>query len=156
MAEAVHISKKSNDGGSNHAVGLGDLRVMIVQEAPNAWYAQGIEIDYIAQGESLEAAKKSFERGLELTITEHLRAYGNIEKLLQPAPQDVWAEFFKSDGGRFKYSQVSKHKLNIAHDETVLVATTKPAKKASRKPAKKPSKQPLLPFDQITYLAQCA
>ena len=83
------IHKSKDDG---HLVGIGDLRVMLVHEN-GSWFAQGMEIDYSSQGETVEEAKDNFARGLKLTIREHLKKYGGIDRLLAPAPADVWKEF---------------------------------------------------------------
>ena len=157
MADAIQVSKNTKDGGSKHAVGLGSLRVMIVSEAPNVWYAQGLEIDYIAQGTSLEAAQAAFEKGLTATISEVLTLFGDIQKLLKPAPPETWAEFFKqSDSGRFSFSQISTHELNKEFADRVFVATTKSKSKSKSKTRAARLGQPILPFDQISYLAESA
>ncbi len=94
-------------------IGIGNLRVMITND-DGSWFAQGLEIDYAAEGGSLVEVKNNFERGLGLTIHEHLNLYGTIEKLLQPAPKDTWVELVKA--AKMKkiysviYSQLSIHK----------------------------------------------
>ncbi len=95
--------------GTTNIVGIGNLRVMITSE-PGSCFAQGVEIDYASSGSSLEDVKKRFQDGLELTITEHLRIFGNIEKLLKPAPQDVWSELVKTKNF-VRFSQISKHEI---------------------------------------------
>lgn len=158
MANAVHIAKKAKDGGSTHAVGLGDLRVMILQDG-DVWYAQGLEIDYVAQGSTQALAQRSFERGLELTVLEHLKLFGNIQKLLKPAQPETWVEFFQhATSEQYKFSTFQTHALKENFGETMLIASTdKPkAKPRSKAEAKKPQrKQSVLPFDRIAYLA-CA
>lgn len=143
MADAVQISKNHADG-STHAVGFGDLRVMILEE-DGIWYAQGMEVDYIAEGSSLEAAQKAFEEGLALTIAANLKHCGNIEDLLQPASAEVWAEFYQQDSGRYLYSTVSTHVIDQQFEEVLMVATTN----AQAKPAAVTR----LPFNRINYLA---
>jgi hypothetical protein len=107
LATAFH--GKTADGAD--VVGIGNLRVMITND-DGSWFAQGLEIDYAAQGESLDDAKRRFEQGLAATITEHLRVYGTIERLLQPAPREVWQEFLgPSAMVRAGYSQLSFHKF---------------------------------------------
>ena len=163
MANAVHIAKKAKGGGSTHAVGLGDLRVMILQDG-DVWYAQGLEIDYLAQGSSQALAQKSFERGLELTVLEHLKLFGNIHKLLKPAQPETWKEFFQhATSEQCKFSTFQTHALKVNFGETMLIASTdRPkAKPGSRAKGKEvvaknpPRKQSVLPFDRIAYLA-CA
>jgi len=160
MTDAVHISNNTKDGGSSHAVGLGDLRVMILSEGENVWYAQGLEVDYLAQGTSQEEVKRAFEVGLQATISEHLKLFGNISKLLQIAPQEVWDEFYAhGPSGQYRFTQVSTHKLNVPATPGVSMATTVARKKPRKKvvPVVKPAAlQPMLPFTQIQYLAECA
>jgi hypothetical protein len=101
---------KANDG--RDVVGIGNLRVIIVQD-DDVWFAQGLEIDYAAQGSSVSNVKKKFERGLCATIHENLKAYGNIEKMLRAAPPDVWQEMLYTSTRKVKeYSQVSFHDLS--------------------------------------------
>lgn len=120
MANAVQISKKSKGGGSTHAVGLGDLRVLLVQEG-DVWYAQGLEIDYVAQGASLEGAQSAFERGLALTIREHLKLFGDIQRLLTPAPRAVWDEFFQhGEAGQYRFTTFTKHALSVSTEDVFL------------------------------------
>lgn len=103
-ATAMHVSHEGN-----HLVGIGNLRVVIVQDE-SSWFAQGLEIDYAAQGESLDQVKKSFEDGLCWTIHEHLRVYGNIEQFLKPAPPEVWKEMLYDQLANVNhYSQFSWH-----------------------------------------------
>ena len=83
--------------GIHHLVGIGDLRVVIVPDG-DFWFAQGLEIDYAAQGESVKDAKRQFSDGLYATIEEHLQIYGNIENLLNVSPTEVWKEAWLSAG----------------------------------------------------------
>ena len=96
--------------GDTHVVGIGNLRVAIETDG-KSWTAQGLEIDYIAQGIDMEDAKKQFEDGLACTIHQHLRIYGNIDKLLSPAPRDVWKEVLNPKAIRARYSQISVHEV---------------------------------------------
>lgn len=102
-ARAITVS--TLDG---HVVGIGNLRVAIESDG-KSWTAQGLEIDYIAQGDSLEDAKSQFEDGLSCTIDQHLRIYGNIDRLLSPAPREVWREVLNPQAIRTRFSQVSIH-----------------------------------------------
>ena len=107
---ATAFHGKGNDGSA--IVGIGNLRVVIVQEGKE-WFAQSLEIDYAAQGSSLARVKKAFEKGLAATVHEHLRVYGTIEKLLKPAPPEVWKDMLFGvavTGKHFKrFSQISLH-----------------------------------------------
>jgi len=97
--------------GSHHVVGIGDLRVVLVPDG-EAWFAQGLEIDYAVQGTSEEDVKRNFEYGLEATINQHLLIHGTIEGLLRVAPPEVWKEFLGDPVGKKKiYSQITSHVL---------------------------------------------
>ena len=89
-------------------VGVGNIRVVIVKDE-DQWFAQGLEIDYAAQGVSVEDAQKEFEEGFYATIHEHLRVYGSIERILKVAPSEVWRNMLFGSGKRFIFSQVSLH-----------------------------------------------
>ena len=103
----------TTDPGSNiHQVHIGDLRVMLVHE-DGSWFAQGLEIDYSAQGRTLDEAKENFARGLKMTVHEHLRTYGGIDRLLFSAPPDVWNEFATGLAvKRLTFNQTSVHDLS--------------------------------------------
>ena len=120
---AVHACDPAN---KLHGVGIWDLRVFIVPDG-KFWFAQGLEIDLAAQGESVEDARKNFEVGLESSIDLHLRMYENIEGLLKLAPSEVWQEALQNRRHINVYSQVSLHDLG-KHSAMAL------------------------PFDNITYL----
>lgn len=104
-AVAIHLEHKD---GVHHVVGLGNIRVLLLPDGP-AWFAQGLEIDYAAQGETLPEAKKEFEDGLEALIQEHLRVYGHINNLLTVAPNEVWNLANDPNAQLQRYSQVTHH-----------------------------------------------
>jgi hypothetical protein len=107
-ASAVAFHGETNDG--TNVVGIGNLRVVILED-DGTWFAQGLEIDYAAQGDSLEGVKKNFEEGLCATIHLHLKTYSTIERLLKSAPSSVWKEMLYSElSGLQRYSQVSFHR----------------------------------------------
>lgn len=107
--QAVHDRNPCNDGA--HLVGIGNLRVMLFND-DGSWFAQGLEVDYFAQGSSLDEAKKHFENGLCATLGEHLRVYGSIERMLRVAPQEAWDEFYKPKHST--YTHVSMHLPQLA------------------------------------------
>ena len=72
-----------------------DLRVLVMPDGGN-WFAQGLEIDYAASGESREDVKRRFESGLAATVDEHLKIYGNIKGILKAAPGEIWDELYPS------------------------------------------------------------
>ena len=98
--------------GDDHVVGIGNLRVLITRDG-SAWSAQGLEIDYAAQGDSVEEAKERFADGLRATVREHLRICGTLEPLLQVAPSEFWREFFELAlrNERKRFSQISVHRI---------------------------------------------
>ncbi len=103
---AIHVKD-----GNYHVVGIGNLRVVLVQEG-NAWFAQGLDIDYAAEGESLDTVKSAFEAGFCCTIHEHLRVYGKIDKFLNPAPAEVWKEMlYDGVADLNRYLQLSVHEI---------------------------------------------
>ena len=103
---AVHAITEHGE----HIVGIGDLRVVLTQEG-NYWYAQGLEIDYVAQGPSIDAAKENFETGLASTLHENLQIHGTIEPLLVPAPVEVWKERFNPGSSAKRYTHISVHRI---------------------------------------------
>lgn len=60
------------------------------------WYAQGLDVDFAASGESLEDVQRRFSRGLHSTIEAHLYKYGDASRL-QRTPRSVWKRFFDDD-----------------------------------------------------------
>ncbi len=108
-----------------HAVWFDTLRVLITKE-DGCWLAQGLEIDYAVDGDSLVDVKRRFEDGLTMTIVSNLRVYDSIKPLLQVAPQDVWDKWNDAKNAlrRFEHSQI--------------IVT--------------PQKQTELPFDGIAWL----
>lgn len=101
-ATAIHATYDDT-----HFVGIGNLKVVICPD-DNGWFAQGLEIDYSAGGSTIPQVKKNFEKGLKGTIDLHIKVHGNIEKLLVPAPPEIWKEFYWS-GKQFRFTQVSLH-----------------------------------------------
>jgi len=109
QAMAVHATHKD---GVHHLVGFGNIRVVIVPDGAS-FFAQGLEIDYAAQGSSIEEVKKHFEIGLEATIQQHLKIYGNIKSLLQPAPPAIWQELVPEKTALHnRYWHVSEHTID--------------------------------------------
>lgn len=93
-AVAVHVKV-----GAAHAVAIGDLRVMIVRDDDDSWFARGLEIDFAEQGTSLEDVQERFEKSLTETIREHLNVRGNIRELLRFAPSEVLQEYYDAAAG---------------------------------------------------------
>jgi hypothetical protein len=113
-AKAVHLS---NQDEALHLVGLGNIRVVIIPDE-DAWFAQGLEIDYGAQGASIEEAQANFQAGLTATIEQHLKMFGTIEKILRAAPPKVLVHLLLDKSATYhKFSQVTFHEVNqiLAH-----------------------------------------
>lgn len=105
---AMHASTRTKDG-SAHVVGIRNLQVVITAR-DGCWFAQGLEIDYAAEGRSLDDVKRVFEEGLAMTINANLKRFGNIKHLLKrAAPPAAW----RVAEGRIhrRYSQVSAHRF---------------------------------------------
>jgi hypothetical protein len=113
--EAIHVHGQTEDG-SMHVVGIGNLRVIITND-DGSWFAQGLEIDYATEGATLEAVKHNFVEGLYSTVQQHLQIYGDIKQWLQPAPLEVWQEFFTAASEnkftRQRLTTISIHQLPI-------------------------------------------
>jgi hypothetical protein len=110
-AMAIHGSQ-----GTDHVVGIGNLRVIVCEEN-GIWFAQGLEINYAADGTSLNAVKRNFEHGLSTTIGLHLQAFDSIDNLLVPAPAHIWKELTEVKR-HFRFSQVSVHEFDAEDADT--------------------------------------
>ena len=93
-------------------VRLGNIRVLLIPE-DGGWFAQGLEIDYAAQGDTIRGAKKEFEDGLEAAVDAHLKKNGTVTALLHPAPFEVWKQVNDPTVRVRLYSQVTKHHVII-------------------------------------------
>lgn len=101
------------------------LRVLITKD-DGSWLAQGLDVDYAIDGESVADVKKRFGDGLAMTIESNLRVHGSIGPLLRVAPQEVFDQWYDA-------------KNTLRRFEHMAVIVT-------------PQKQSALPFDQIVYL----
>jgi len=106
---AVHAKHKD---GIHHLVGFGNIRVLLMPER-GGWFAQGLEIDYAAQGDTIRAAKKEFEDGLEAAVDAHLKKNGTVTALLNPAPFEIWKQIIDPSVRVRLYSQVTKHHVIV-------------------------------------------
>ncbi len=119
MPEDTPTAIHGDLGDGDHIVGIGNIRVILFKEEPY-WYAQGLEIDYLSQGDTMEAAKDSFEKGLTYTIHENLKLHGTVDPVLKVAPQEMWSQILQPSVLSHKYTQVSFH-LNIEEPRPVLL-----------------------------------
>ena len=104
VTASVHA--QSEDG--THLVGVGNLRVVLVDDG-DSWFAQGLEIDYFAQGDSVEDVQSRFEDGLAATIREHLKLHNSIKGILRVAPESVWGQFFSQQHVQKLHSQLTEY-----------------------------------------------
>lgn len=98
------------DGKGHTAVGIGNLRVLIIQDE-DCWYAQGIEIDYGAQGDTPAEAKSHFEAGLFGTIDLNIKTYGSLDPILKFASDSILKEASKNRSSIYLYAQISAHEI---------------------------------------------
>jgi hypothetical protein len=82
-AKAMHLQH-----GKHEAIAIWNLSVLIVPDE-NSWFAQGLEVNYGAQGNTPEEAQENFQRGLLATIRQHLRVHGDITRILKFAPSQI-------------------------------------------------------------------
>jgi hypothetical protein len=111
MTKAVHTKARFTKGRVD-IVAIGDLHVLLVPDG-DSWIAQGIEIDYIAQGDTPEQAKEYFEHGFTKTIALYLKDDGDITGFLRWAPPEVIAE----------YNQVTKEESKQSFAALVVTAS---------------------------------
>lgn len=69
---------------------------VLLNKEEGGWFAQGLELDYAACGETLEEVQYNFINGLSLTVGEYIKMHGSIEKFLKPAPTEVWESYYKT------------------------------------------------------------
>ena len=106
-AKAHAVGHARNADGTAHVVVINNLQVLIT-ERDGCYFAQGLEIDYAAEGRDVDDVRRAFEYGLAQTINAHLRQFGSIERLQRSAPPDVLETMNKSTI-RNRFCQVSAH-----------------------------------------------
>jgi hypothetical protein len=109
-------------GATLYGVGIWNLHVLVTND-DGSWFAQAAEIDYAAEGDSLNDVKQRFEEGLCATIHQHLKVYGHLDHMIQPAPREVWQELLKATAPTMQqeYSQVSFHLLRFTQVEYTIL-----------------------------------
>lgn len=93
---------------------VGSLNVFVSHEQ-NQWFAQGIEIDYAACGDSLEDVQTWFEAGLKKTIHAHLARFESIDRLLKSAPESEYQELTEAEP--FTFWLVTFHRASDWKEE---------------------------------------
>lgn len=61
-----------------------------------SWFAQGLDVDYAAQGDSPEEALHNFVRGLHLTINIYRREMLDLGRLLEASPQEAFDSLLRA------------------------------------------------------------
>jgi len=83
------------DGEMTASVGIA-LQVILAEQEKNAWVAQGIEIDYAAEGETAAEAKMHFEQGLCATVLAHMIQQKPLGGFMAGAPPHDWTHLLKT------------------------------------------------------------
>ncbi len=81
--------------GESHAVAA-ELRVLVMPSADGGFFAQGLEVDYVATGATEAEARDRFALGFVATIQSYLRRGGDLTALFAKArtpPEYVQAYF---------------------------------------------------------------
>lgn len=110
MANRQAAALQGGPGAGEPNVGIGNLRVVLLREE-GAWYAQGLEIDCVAQGLTIDEAKANFEVGLRATIRENQTIHGTIRPVLVPAPREVWMDLLDAEARPRRFSSLSTHPI---------------------------------------------
>jgi len=79
--------------------GTHDVEVAIrvwVYEQGGAWVAQGLDVNYVAAGESAEDAAERFAKGFMETVAAYLQEFNSIEEFVKPAPREVFQAFLNT------------------------------------------------------------
>ncbi len=70
---------------------------VLLEHKHDAWFARSFEIDYFAEGATLEEAEANFISGLGYTIARNFQIHGNADRVFQrQAPGDLWLKRFES------------------------------------------------------------
>lgn len=86
------------EDGNVHAVAT-SLRVLISPADAGGFVAQGLEIDYVATGETVEEVQDHFARGLLRTIEGLIRRNRPLSALFKSrTPPEAWQAFMNSQG----------------------------------------------------------
>lgn len=82
--------------GSRHAI-VAQLRVLIAPSVDGGYYAQGLEIDYVSTGKTIEEVKNNFTRGLLLTVESYIRRNRSLMALFSKShtPPEAWQAWFE-------------------------------------------------------------
>ena len=106
MTPPVAVQASSDSG--DHVVGIGNIRVLITRDG-NFWFAQGVEIDCFAQGDTPEEAMKNFGLGFAVTVGMYLEHHESIGPMLKWAPMEVYKPLM--EGSQYRFTHVSLHEI---------------------------------------------
>lgn len=107
QAKYIH-AKASDERVDTHFIAVWNLRVWVREE--DGWFfAQGLEVDYAAQGSTRDEVMQLFKDGFAATIDDHLRVYGTIEEFLRPVSAQVMMDFNARMGDAKPLCSVSIH-----------------------------------------------
>lgn len=85
--------------GDRHAVAA-SLRVLISPADAGGFVAQGLDIDYVATGETVEEVKQRFAEGLIRTIESLIRRKRSLSALFKSkTPQEAWQAYIDRGEG---------------------------------------------------------
>lgn len=113
---ALHLEHEDK---KHHAVVIWNLSVLIVPDE-GCWFAQGLEINYGAQGNTIQEAQQNFQKGLAKTIHQHLKVYGNIERILKFAPSAILMEAALHKSAIKPLANVSFHEVLDARAQLAI------------------------------------
>ena len=97
-----------------------NVRVLILHD-DGSWFAQGVEVDYGTQAKSLDHVKRRFEEGLAATVKEHLRGFGTIDALVEPAPEEISTAMQRTERAFGALAQRSPDLVRLGHSPTGTV-----------------------------------
>lgn len=86
------------DAGDVQSVAA-QLRVLIYPGKEGGYIAQGLEIDYVSTGCTVDEVQDHFAKGLLLTVQSYLRRGRSLDALFQKGrtPTEAWQRWFSSD-----------------------------------------------------------
>jgi hypothetical protein len=71
------------------------IRVWLFRDGKH-FIAQGIDVDYVACGQTRDDAERHFAEGFAATVEAHLEEFGNLDRFIKPAPPQVFSQFHRA------------------------------------------------------------
>lgn len=102
---AIHVCDEHN----KHTIAMQYIRVLIVQDDDNTWYAQSMDIDYAASGTTLENVQENFAKGLIGTLKANLEKFGHIRRVMESPPLSDWVHLLTQNPQTYAHNNVSSH-----------------------------------------------